>query len=333
MSKEISRRHFLQLMAEGMGLLALCQLFPGSQNLLNPILKIELDKHQETLSFAEATALAKRFRNLYLQLKTAGFEQSSLDQATINNWIDELAPQFAHEGAVNQAVIPKKISFEKFSDGEEHNHLAGYESSTSQSIYLNYRMINPQSTWYKKNSNLRTLIHELTHLILFQDSIYSGADNPKLEQTAVIVTWEIMASMINNQAMIGPLVEHLFWTSFDTALSIALKEDRMPEFDQFRQTLHEDAFEKAAHEKCMRDWANKKYKLMGILRDYSEKPLTIVIKAMTSQNSQIYGLALQAEDPSLSDFRQKPFQIDDLAYFFAHAEELVAAVIADKKTG
>lgn len=331
--KPLNRREFLELMIKGSWSLAVMLTIakiPGSQSSIDEIFKIELDDQFERLSFEEATALTKRFRVMFLKLKEAGFDYAELSPADIENWVTELAPQFVQEGAISQTLLPDDISFKKFNNAQEHNHIGAYASCLGNSIDLNYRMVNPHSSWYNKGRNIKILIHELTHLLLFQYPYCFWTNNDTMEKTANIVAWEVMASLSNsgNSETIFPLIHNLFWTSFDAAMCIAIREDRLDEFNIFRKTLNESAVEKAQQEKVIRDY--DPYDLITTTNTYSVQPLITIIKAIKLRNNRISGLALPSENPDNPGFKKDDFEIDDLAYFLAHAEELVDEAVAKK---
>lgn len=331
--KMMTRREFLELMIKGgwgLAITAILSKIPGSQSSIDEIFKIDLDTQLERLSFDEATALTKRFRKIFLKLKKAGFDNVELSLTDIENWVAELAPQFVQEGAISQILIPDNISFEKFDTAQEHAHIGAYASCLGNSIDLNYRMINPHSSWYNKGRNIKILIHELTHLLLFQYPYCFWTDNDTMEKTANIVAWEIMASLSNsgNLETIFPLIHALFWTCYDAAMCLAIRENRLDEFNRFRNTLDESAIEKAIQEKVIRDY--DPYDLIATTNTHSLQPLITIIKAIKLRNNQIHGLALPSEDPDHPGFKKGDFEIDDLAYFIAHAEELVDEAIARK---
>src|SRR3990167_772397 len=145
--------------------------------------------------------MATRFDRLNDKLPPFQFNPS---ETNITALVAEVTNQFQYGGAVDPPIYPAGYGYTMFRDGQSHNHVAG--RSDCNSFVLNLRMANPVSSWFGDLSIISTTIHEMVHV---QQGLLCRTENREnLENTAQVVTLEVMAGLLNagNELMAFPLM-------------------------------------------------------------------------------------------------------------------------------
>lgn len=258
----------------------------------------------DRLDFDEAAALALRLDRLAQQIEKTGWEPEA-NEATFNAWVYELLPMYSYEGAVGRTNIPDQVMPVRWIEGMSHNHIGG-RSDCNKTAAINYRYFNPTSHWYQDKTWIATLAHELAHTqqLVSTCAVY---DSERIENTAQIVAWEVLAGLANagNRDAAYTLIFELR----NTAMRAASAQGNV---DDLYGQIYDDN-ELARWHKAQRFWGDRPDELQDILTKYAQQPLDI---AFTYRNTgTVHLLALSTADKTLD--------IDDLTYFLSHAESLV----------
>lgn len=329
----ISRREFMTI-ATTLGGLAVVNLMTRHFR-KDPVFKTEFDQ-DKSLSFKEAAGLALFFDKVYDMMPTEEIKTSINFQEMVS-WTIEVLPQFEYEGAVDRAMVPYDLGFQTFIDAMSHNHTAG--RSNCDEFVTNYRFTNPNSSWYQDPYWIPTVIHELVH-IQQQPKICSTADRENVENTAQIVTLEVMSGLINahgkknkeiKKQLTFALIDELRGLAMGSAWGIALRENRPNEYEKLRDRLSDkDPEIKARFERSKRQWEDKQVQLRWIMETYNERPLTQIVNAIQKGDNKIEGLALPKIQTLGGYYMQREFDrvfvINDLAYFIKNVKPLVKAI-------
>ena len=351
MNERLSRRDVLK---GGLGIAALAGIgkFAYSEALSTPESEIP-----PSLTYDTAIGMAKRFGDLYSAIP----REDKLGIAStedMTEWIREIVPFFEYEGITDTeqeigetgGLVYPTPEIADYQDGLYHNHVLGLSEVFGEGITLNGRITNPKSSWYARTDSIATLIHELAHA----QGIKFSNSNIDEESSAQLVTLEILAAMSNkgNRKTIPPLLDELSGMSLAAANYIALDENRESEFKKDRNAIFTDPLMQANFAKAERYWEEDPDHLKKILFSYNFVPINELIKGLNNQNridgvympsnwlanminspSYGYTAGYYAERVSIASpvatstpFPSEPLKIDDLAYFFANAEELSEAV-------
>lgn len=315
--EKLTRREFLK--AGGIATLTTVAAVYGGSSLgersrrlraTDPHFNVEFDK-EIGITFEQASELSLRFDKMYDKFGDEPEIDASPNE--LSKLAFEILPQFQYEGATNQIKVPSQLAFMAFLNGRAHNHVGGRSDCINYAV-LNARYINDWSKMNNRPSWVSTAVHELAHMQ--QGELCANLDDrPNLENTAQIVTWEIMAAQVNsgNEKFMLPLIEQLRGVAINTAWSISMREGKEKEFDKLRKKLSGGEIKEAAFERTKRVWKGKESDLRQILTTYSEDPLNRVINAVKNNGSVIKDLALPV----------RSFKVDDLSAFLLRAEELV----------
>jgi hypothetical protein len=145
-----------------------------------------------------------------------------------------------------------------------------------------------------------------------------------LENTAQIMSWEVMAALANQgnpQATLA-LAYELRGVSLSATAAMAYEQGRETDYERFLQELYGDQPDRIARiAKNQRFWADNPEQLAAIRLKYSWTPLDLVFSHRQSEN--IPDMAL--------DNGTNWLEIDDLIYFLEHAEELVDWALIEVK--
>jgi hypothetical protein len=272
---------------------------------------VEMDDNNFELSYEEASALAVRFDRLRDAIPEEPFPASREDLAGL---MLEVIPNFEYEGVTDVARFPRNFAFYPLADGGSHNHVAG--KSNCADFVVNYRFANPISSWHESEDWIPTAIHELAHVQ--QGALCYMEPRSNIEQSAQIATLEVMAGMVNygNEKLVRPLISELRGMAVSTAFSLALKGDRMNDFEDLRGKLSKNAISKAKYERTKRVWAEHPEELQFVLENYSEIPLNRMVYAIRENGNTVTDLALP----------NRELVIDDLAYFIGNAQPMVGQI-------
>lgn len=330
--ERLSRRDFLKgsfgLGVEGFLLAA--GLKYARRGKENQVFKIIFDGDEESLSFSEATQLAKRFDRVYDTLPEMKYPTSKED---VVGWAIEMLPQFEYNGITPKTVWPDRdgIAFVLFPDGDSFNHVAGRSNCENYAV-MSIRYENPVSSWYQDEDWPFTLAHELAHV---QQGVLCGtAPTDLVENSAQIAAIEICASLVNggNKLLMRPLVGELRGMALSSAYAIALKESKMPEYLGLRSELSPGAFLEARFERSRRRFSTDPFKLQEILSRYNLTPMGMITKSINTNGANIEGLAFPPVYPemyggySIVSRQPKPIKLDDTEYFIQNLEALAAEV-------
>ena len=327
--KEMNRRAFLKVVGAATGGWVGLKLgidYLREQAKIDPTFKIEFDKYDEFVSFRETKDLAVRFDKIY---DTLPENPPPTDDFEVVNWAIELLPMYEYNGFVEKTVWPPRngIGFVLWPDGNTFNHVSGRSDCRSAAV-LNIRYENPASSWYRDEDWIMVLAHELAHVQ--QGLACDQYPTSQVENTAQIISWEVVASLVNggNKKLIRPLVGELRSVAMSSAYGIAIKYNLLDQFLDLRERLSPGAIADARFQRNVRKWATDPTRLGEILNWYNTEPLNMVTRAIRNNDSKIEGLALP---PVYSDGKAVYYsshpqplipKLDDLKYFLAHAENL-----------
>jgi len=330
---KLERRDFLKLAGVGIGVAVGARAARPLFN-LDPTLRIEIDRDSKSLSFEETRDLALRLDQVQDLLP----EPQSIPMTEENMWLlaDEVLPLFVTEGAVDKVHKPKTIEPRKYED-EKHVQVLG-QSNCDTIAVANFRYANPFSPMYGNLDWLGTEVHELVHVQQFEaanNGLACSLDTREnTENTAQIVSWEVMAAMVNggNEIMIYPLLIDLKGRALGANYALAMAEDRVPEYEELANKINPTELALARREKSRRQWLGREQDRADILVRYGLDPLSRVSYAITNNNNQISDLALPMQYNYPYSFEPTPrtFVIDDLAYFLKNAEAIVKEVAHGK---
>lgn len=298
----------------------------------HPVFHVEFDGYWD-LSFEEARDLALYFDGLYDEMGESPYPPPSAE--LMHNLALEALPFFEYEGLNVLATFPMLADLYPYQDAESHSHTAG--QSDCAGYVLNYRYANPFSSWHNEGTWVATAIHEMVHVQ--QGSLCAEVDNYYIEQTAEIVSLEVMAAMVNygNRDMTYALVRKLRGMAASAAYGIALNAGELEKYEALRAQMLDDPYQDAGYNKSRRWWVDDPERLNFILQAYSVVPLERIVQAILYNDSAVEGLIIPpgqvfALKHSKSTYIPgPPFILDDLAYFLEHAEELVDRYILEEK--
>ena len=321
-----NRREFLKgsaIVAGGALLTAIVE----RERRIDPVFRVELDSDNTEVSFEEASQLAHRFDRLADQIDRNGGYDPLLTRDDLALWAVEVIPMFEYEGAVDRAVYPSDVGFVIFEDGRRHTQVLGI-SDCDEYAYLNFRVINPHSSWYRIDDAIPAIVHELAHVQ--QGNVCDTAGVELIENSAQVVTWEILAALANsgNKEACFALVGAMRGTS----LSIAMSQDSGTGFIRYanlRRQLDHGGVGDARLDRLLRRYRSDRNGVGEILRRYNEHPMSMMIRGYRENNGRVPGLAINKRFiESSCSWRQVPevvdFPIDDFLYFMGHAEEMVS---------
>ena len=336
MNKEISRREFLGAVGSGAILGAagvtgyeLSKLVEekkeyGRTHEYDHVFKTDFEKNNPELTFESACDIAERFDKLYDSLPPYDYHPTLED---VDNWVLEIYPMFAYNGIAPRTDPPKRIGTLAYTSPRQHNHVLG-QSDCTNIVALNYRLFNPVSSWYDSPAFLSVLTHELAHTL--QGDLCAGGSI--VENSAQIAMLETLASLANrkNDLVLHSLINEIGDIFYGAAYSIALRTDRMTEFDQLGRKLNSRVSERSSSAAARRRWDKDQLELKRILKTYQETPAEMIIQARFN-DGKIEGLAFPPIYPpgyyGQTSFEQLPIYLDDLLYFVSNSEAIVEEYI------
>jgi hypothetical protein len=330
-----------------------------SNNYYDPHFQIWVD-YDDRLDYEEAKAFAKRLYKIGNGIERTNWAPLSNDSA-IRDWALEVTPMFEYENLVTETRGEYKPFKYNFINGFEHNHVAG-RSNCLDFALVNARFDNRVSSWYRAQDWPTVLTHEIAHVqqgegqcgfpeaeirrveelteiinnVKTEESerIYAEAerkaitdfwaeDKALLENTAQVMSWEVMAALANQgnpQATLA-LAYELRGVSLSAAAAMAYDQGEDLDYEELLQDLYGDQPDKEARiAKNRRFWADKPEQLAALRLKYSWTPLGLVFSHRQSEN--IPNMALDNGNMAL-DNGTGWLEIDDLVYFLEHVEELV----------
>lgn len=317
------------------------------------------------LTYEQAVADAVRFSRLLETVPEDARFGIRTDEDLLL-WTMEIMPYFEYEGIVedkepgeyNGLVYPPVMKFVDYQDGLMSHHVLGRTQIFTDEIDLNARMTNPVSAWYGREDSIGTLVHELSHA----QGIKFPAPNSPLdeESSAQLVTLEVLAAMVNhgNELVIPTLLDELAHMNMQAAHCLAIRDGFEERFFADREQILPNPLDLAASEKADRQWAEYKDedKFPYILEAYNYRPMNAVYQGMR-HNDEIHGVKLPINwlvdminepysghsDASMGGYGIEatpepvpvryglpkpplPLVIDDLHYFYDHADSLTGAL-------
>lgn len=301
-----------------------------------------------TLTFDEAAANARRFDAILATLPDEAFAVITTED-DLDAWTAEIVPFFGYEAITGPDeggygyTYPTSAEFDYFTErgSRGEHHILGMANCISGELWINGRFGNPVSAWYESRTVLAVLVHELAHI---QGICWS----PTSEQSAQLVTLEVLAAMAvkGNEAAFAALMDELRDMSLAAAQALALRDDRMDDYQALAGELIDDAFGLASLDKAMRYWSADTSELERILRLYSYEPIQSVTTALhqgscsftnPTWNTELKDIEYPlftldvpcvrgVQLPINQSVFTVPLVIDDLAYVWEHAEALAGAV-------
>lgn len=290
----------------------------------DPAFKTEFDLNNEALSFEEACGVARRMDSVSKFMDLDNWNLSTTYEDLIW-WAKEAAVQIEYNGAITKARFPSDIGFFMPRSGREANHILG-RSNCANYIVLNERMQNPHTPWFQMQDFPGTVIHEMAHVA--QGEVCYAAPSENIENTAQLVMIEVLASMGNkgNAEAFKALVWEFKHMATTAAYSVALTENRMPEFEKFKLSLNPSAVDIAKWEAAKRTWADKQYELKDMLYKYNYMPVNLLVTGVRNGTNTIEGLALEPNYGDTGTFHYpgepRSFKVDDFAYATTNCEAL-----------
>ncbi len=305
------------------------------------------------LTYEQAADNARRFDAILDTLPDEAFARITTDDE-LDAWTAEIVPFFGYEAITGPDAdatgyrYPTSLEFDFFDErgSRGQHHILGMANCMSGELWINARFANPASTWYESRTVLAVLVHELAHI---QGICWSSIS----EQSAQLATLEVLAAMSvkGSHPAFASLIDELRDMSLAAAYGIALRDDRMAEYEALSRELSNDAFSIANTDKAMRYWAEDTAELERILRLYSVEPMQSVTAALhqgtcsfrnptwNTDLKEIEYPRFTLDVPCVLDVQLPinqmvftvPLVIDDLAYVWDHAEALAAALPADRE--
>lgn len=316
------------------------------------------------LTYEQAVSDATRFSRLLEAIPEEARFGIRTDEDLLL-WTMEIMPYFEYEGIVedkkpgeyNGLVYPPVMSFVDYQDGLMSHHVLGRTQVFTDEIDMNARIINPVSAWYGREDSIGTLVHELAHA---QGIKFPAPSSPLDEESsAQLVTLEVLSAMVNhgNELVIPALLDELRHMNMQAAHCIAIRDGFEERFLADRAQILPNSLDLAASEKADRQWADYKDedKFPYILDAYNYRPMNAVYHGMR-HNDEIYGVRLPIN--WLVDMINEPYSghttpggygveatpepvppryglppaplpliIDDLHYFYDHADSLTGALL------
>lgn len=303
------------------------------------------------MAYEQLADWAQRFDDLYDAIPRAMYPKMTTD-AEIQQWVQEIVPFFSYERVTDPkqetgepfgARYPTSIEYTYYTTGRDHNHLLGTTNCLSGEITMNARMTNSTSPFFERDDTLVVLVHELAHA----QGICWGDDRLDSEVSAHLVTLEVMAAMLNrgNTFVLGPLVAELRDMSLAAAQYAATRDGKLDQYFAFEAELLDDEFERAFEDKARRFWESDPAQLTRILEAYNYGPLNELRIAFgqscvyrdlywSKETQDIEADLVHTDAPCVNGVQlpinwsvfEQPLIVDDLYYFFEHAEGFVSTL-------
>lgn len=265
--------------------------------------------------------LVRRFDSLADQLPK---EELLTSLGDMELWALEVLPYMEYEGLALQTVWPADLTL-FYEDGSKAFHVAGRAACRDVTalfgrgpVWMNFRYTNPHATWYGAGTSLGTLVHELIHI---QGGPFCTGESEDLESNTQIAMVEVLSAMVNHGNK--PALRTLLLELRSIGLSALQYELSREEYVAFLDSISDDPFEMARADKSYRYWMTQggEQALREILFKYNLTPWNAIVEGAADGTVERVQLPTWGRGPH-SSFA--PMLADDMAYFFAHAEELVA---------
>lgn len=273
------------------------------------------------------------------------------NDAALTQLAIEIVPYFEYEDIVSQARYPKVVLWAPMA-GFAHNHVLGQANcrptwGQPTAVIMNYRYVSPFSYWNDERFPYSAIVHELAHI---QGLCGPYWDTESATQVAAI---EVMAAMANSGDRLATraLVEELTRLAMDYAwsetytvklrgepvqhidrilpalptLQGSITWERDPalvaQLDAVRRELRPGVQAQSRLDKSMRFWEQRQAQLFSIVVRYGRVPLSYITDGLRTEPPYVFS----------QSFPKGKVQLDDLAYFLAHAEALVDASLEEAR--
>lgn len=285
------------------------------------VMKVRVDD-DDRLDFDESARLARRFDTMVDKINDANWSPQA-NSGNIRDLMYEVTPMFMYEGLVTQTNSEFETIPFSFSDGFDHNHIAG-RSNCETYVLLNARYQNENSGWYNRANWPVVMAHEIAHAQ--QGSACSREYNSQdlIENSAQVMAWEVMAALSSQGSSLATLalVCEFRGVAMSSAGALAVEEGREEDYEKLLQDVYGNEPQKMSSvTKALRFWADDMEELSTLRIRYSWTPLNMVFKARSE--GTVYQLAISNDTHSV--------EIDDLIYFLRNAEELTEAALEREK--
>lgn len=234
------------------------------------------------------------------------------DVASATVWENEILPYFESEGVSPNPIAPDKIEFDFWpTDSDLAEHTLGTTGICGTDVQLNKRLITPGDPWMASDETLLVLAHELTHVqgVCWGNAPYND------EQSAQIISWEILAAMSNAGFIPAKvsLIADLRNRAFGMTEALAKADGQMANWHVERAKLCEGV-ECAQEARSDRLWAGKPTELATLLANYYTVPMSAWLLAIQG-NDVIDGVMLPINDGIST--HAGAFSVAELAAFWA----------------
>ncbi len=281
----------------------------------------------EKLDYNQAASVVLRIDKAWQTLPERTFE---VTDTTISDYLHDINGMFGYAGYKGaNGVTP--VEFEWMRDSLMHLRVLGHTNCEGEKIVLNKRFITPDSAWFNAIEAFSTATHEQAHNGQGREEC-SSWDN--VEQTAQIVSWEMMAFAARggNTLAAYALTREMRHVFLDIALFKGLKQKGgFQKFVELVKTISWSQFDESILHARMEVMPEQYMRLLGILEDYSEKPMSWVIGAELDGTRGIVDLAYPKQyNPSGyssysagSDYEEPkpiPYSVNNLLEFIQNAQ-------------
>lgn len=279
------------------------------------------DKHEEILpkekmTFNEVYQLALRVSRMdhYIKKHPLNIEPS---QKIMEEWLQEIVPQFESLGMTNDASMPTDFQFQQFTDPFYYGHVLG-TSNCGGEMRINARMDNPLSTWYESDNFWGTITHETAHQQ--QGSLCHTSDRAMVESSAQVAMMQVTSALAisGNRIAMHSWINEMNDMTEGALWYMAILEPKAygQLWEQYKRTVDVTPEDRAIRARTEEKWKGKEMQLLEILLDYSYLPL-----------ASLYG-ATQNGDVTNAEIMPNPhYSVWEFWYIKQHLEELTGEII------
>ncbi|KKQ99001.1 MAG: hypothetical protein UT24_C0029G0013 [Candidatus Woesebacteria bacterium GW2011_GWB1_39_12] len=330
---QMSRREFLQtagVIGGGLTLIGL-GVRADQENKKDKVFHTEMDK-DKILSFEETRDMVLYFDQISDLLPPAPI--IPMNQKNMALLAIEVLPLMKSEGAVGMVRYPQVLEPVAYPD-ERHVQVLG-QSNCNNAALATFRYANPFSGSYGDTEWMGVEIHELVHVQQYQASLKGKActypTTENTENTAQIVSWEIMAAMLNygDRKMIYPLMDELKYRTLGANLALAMEDKRLNEYKKLAQKVNPSSMDAARRNKMDRYWKGRESERREILTNYGLQPMERLVYAIRENDSKVEGLALPDEYNTKGQLYTKPFLVDDLVYVIKNGTSIAQQIAHER---
>ena len=245
------------------------------------------------ISYAQALAVSQKLTAMWDSIPAKDKQPVIADVASATTWMNEILPYFESEGVSPNPIMPSKIEFQYWpQDSDYAEHTLGTTGICGDIVTLNQRLITPGDPWMQSDESLLVLAHELTHI----QGVCWGTAPYNDEQSAQIISWEILAAMSNagfvpaKVSLIADLRNRAFGMTGQLAAQTGHKADWLRQRAQLCRGT-----ECASEARSDRLWASKPDELATLLANYYTIPMSAWLIAI-DHGDTIHGVMLPIND-------------------------------------